>query len=38
MEALLFDFDGTLWDSETVLFEAYRRLYDEHGHSLTLEV
>ena len=37
MEALLFDFDGTLWDSETVLFEAYRRLYDDHGHSLSIE-
>jgi HAD superfamily hydrolase (TIGR01509 family) len=36
-EALLFDFDGTLWDSETVIFEAYRRLYDDHGHSLRLE-
>jgi beta-phosphoglucomutase-like phosphatase (HAD superfamily) len=36
-EALLFDFDGTLWDSETVIFEAYRRVYDDHGHSLKLE-
>ncbi len=37
IQALLFDFDGTLWDSETVIFEAYRRLYDEHGQSLSLE-
>ena len=37
IEALLFDFDGTLWDSETVVFEAYRRLYDDHGHELPLE-
>ena len=37
IEALLFDFDGTLWDSETVIFEAYRRLYDDHGHSLSLD-
>lgn len=37
IEALLFDFDGTLWDSETVIFEAYRRLYDDHGLSLPLE-
>ena len=35
--ALLFDFDGTLWDSETVVFEAYRRMYDDHGHTLDLE-
>jgi HAD superfamily hydrolase (TIGR01509 family) len=37
IEALLFDFDGTLWDSETVVFEAYRRMYDDHGHTLDLE-
>ncbi len=37
IQALLFDFDGTLWDSETVVFEAYRRLYDDHGHTLDLE-
>jgi HAD superfamily hydrolase (TIGR01509 family) len=37
IEALLFDFDGTLWDSETVVFEAYRRMYDAHGHSLPLD-
>jgi beta-phosphoglucomutase-like phosphatase (HAD superfamily) len=36
IEGLLFDFDGTLWDSETVVFEAYRRMYDDHGHSLSL--
>ena len=36
IEGLLFDFDGTLWDSETVVFEAYRRMYDDHGHSLDL--
>jgi beta-phosphoglucomutase-like phosphatase (HAD superfamily) len=37
IQALLFDFDGTLWDSETVVFEAYRRMYDDHGHTLDLE-
>jgi HAD superfamily hydrolase (TIGR01509 family) len=37
IEGLLFDFDGTLWDSETVVFEAYRRMYDDHGHSLSLD-
>jgi len=35
--ALLFDFDGTIMDSETAVFEAYRRLYEEHGHELSLE-
>ena len=37
IQSLLFDFDGTLWDSETVVFEAYRRMYDDHGHTLGLE-
>jgi HAD superfamily hydrolase (TIGR01509 family) len=37
IQALLFDFDGTLWDSETVVFEAYRRMYDDHGHTLSLD-
>jgi beta-phosphoglucomutase-like phosphatase (HAD superfamily) len=37
IQALLFDFDGTLWDSETVVFEAYRRMYEDHGHTLDLE-
>ena len=35
--ALLFDFDGTIMDSETAVFRAYRRLYEEHGHELSLE-
>lgn len=37
IRALLFDFDGTLWDSETAVFEAYRRMYDDHGHTLGLD-
>ncbi len=37
IRALLFDFDGTIMDSETAVFEAYRRLYAEHGHELRLE-
>jgi HAD superfamily hydrolase (TIGR01509 family) len=35
--ALLFDFDGTIMDSETAVFDAYRRLYEEHGHELRLD-
>jgi HAD superfamily hydrolase (TIGR01509 family) len=34
--ALLFDFDGTIMDSETAVFDAYRRLYEAHGHELQL--
>jgi len=37
IDALLFDFDGTIMDSETAVFDAYRRLYAEHGHELSLE-
>jgi HAD superfamily hydrolase (TIGR01509 family) len=37
IDALLFDFDGTIIDSETAVFEAYRRLYAEHGHELLLD-
>jgi HAD superfamily hydrolase (TIGR01509 family) len=34
--AVLFDFDGTLWDSETAVFGVFRELYAQHGHELTL--
>jgi HAD superfamily hydrolase (TIGR01509 family) len=37
IRALLFDFDGTLWDSESAVFEAYRRLYAAHGHDLPVD-
>jgi HAD superfamily hydrolase (TIGR01509 family) len=37
IEALLFDFDGTIWDSEAAVFNAYRRLYEEHGHELPVD-
>jgi HAD superfamily hydrolase (TIGR01509 family) len=35
--ALLFDFDGTIMDSETAVFDAYRALYQAHGHELRLD-
>jgi beta-phosphoglucomutase-like phosphatase (HAD superfamily) len=34
LRALLFDFDGTLWDSESAVLEAYRELYAKYGHDL----
>lgn len=37
LRAVLFDFDGTLWDSETAVFGVFRELYQEHGQELTLE-
>ena len=36
LRAVLFDFDGTLWDSETAVFGVFRQLYREQGHELTL--
>jgi beta-phosphoglucomutase-like phosphatase (HAD superfamily) len=37
IRAILFDFDGTLWDDESAVFEAYRRLYASHGHDLPID-
>ncbi len=36
-DAVLFDCDGTLLDSETVTIDAMRRVLDELGHALTDE-
>jgi HAD superfamily hydrolase (TIGR01509 family) len=36
LRAVLFDFDGTLWNSETAVYGVFRDLYEEHGHELTL--
>jgi HAD superfamily hydrolase (TIGR01509 family) len=36
-EAVLFDFDGTLWDSETAVFGAFRGLFADHGQELMLQ-
>ena len=36
LRAVLFDFDGTLWDSETAVFGVFRELYRENGQELTL--
>jgi HAD superfamily hydrolase (TIGR01509 family) len=35
--AALFDFDGTLWDSEDAVYQVFRELYREQGHDLTSE-
>jgi HAD superfamily hydrolase (TIGR01509 family) len=35
--AVLFDFDGTLWDSETAVFGVFRDLFGDHGQELTPE-
>src|SRR5829696_9126178 len=38
IQALIFDFDGLLVDTETPAFESWRALYVEYGHELTLEL
>jgi putative hydrolase of the HAD superfamily len=38
IRALFLDFDGTVWDSESAVFEAYRRLYASHGEELPVDV
>jgi HAD superfamily hydrolase (TIGR01509 family) len=37
IQALIFDFDGLILDTETVEFEVLAELYGEHGHELQRE-
>ena len=37
VRALLFDFDGLIVDTESPSLAAWRWLYEQHGHELTLE-
>lgn len=37
MQALVFDFDGTILDTETAEFTAWQTVYQAHGVELTLE-
>jgi HAD superfamily hydrolase (TIGR01509 family) len=37
IRGLLFDFDGLIVDTESTSLESWRRLYEEHGHELSLE-
>jgi HAD superfamily hydrolase (TIGR01509 family) len=37
IDALLLDFDGTIWDSEAAVFRAYRELYADHGFELPID-
>jgi HAD superfamily hydrolase (TIGR01509 family) len=34
IKALIFDFDGLIVDTEGPIFEAWQRIYREHGHEL----
>ena len=37
IRALLFDFDGLIVDTEWPIYEAWRQIFEDHGHSLPLE-
>jgi putative hydrolase of the HAD superfamily len=37
LNALIFDFDGLIMDTENAIYEAWRELYEQHGHGLTLQ-
>ncbi len=38
IRALFFDFDGTLWDSESVGFRSWTEIWSEYGIAFPLEV
>lgn len=37
IRALLFDFDGTIVDTEGPILRAWQEVFEEHGHALTLD-
>lgn len=37
LQAIIFDFDGLIMDTETATYEAWRDIYAGHGHPLALE-
>ncbi len=37
IRALIFDFDGTILDTETPSFLAWQKTYADHGHTISLE-
>ena len=38
IQALIFDFDGLILDTETAALESWRSIYAEYGHDLSLEL
>lgn len=37
IRAIIFDFDGTIMDTESTSFRIWREIYASHGHELTIE-
>jgi len=38
IQAIIFDFDGLILDTETAALESWRSIYAEYGHDLSLEL
>ncbi|MBE1441798.1 beta-phosphoglucomutase-like phosphatase (HAD superfamily) [Paenibacillus sp. OAS669] len=38
IKSLIFDFDGLILDTETPDFESFRKMFEEHGAELSLEL
>ena len=38
IDALVFDFDGVILETETPLYEAWRDVFTEHGAELPIEI
>ena len=36
--AVLFDFDGVLVDTEWAIYQSWRRVFEDHGHPLPLDI
>lgn len=37
-DAVMFDFDGVVVDTEWAIYQSWRRLFEQHGHELPLEI
>lgn len=37
MKLIVFDFDGLILDTEAPVYDAWREIYDEHGHALSFD-
>ncbi len=37
IHAVIFDFDGTILDTEMPIYQAWLRTYEQHGQTLTID-
>ncbi|MDP4120813.1 MAG: HAD family phosphatase [Bacillota bacterium] len=38
VKALIFDMDGLMIDTETIIYKLYKQVFKEHGYELTLDI